>query len=540
MAMGEGIFRFLQKYHDDERTRALLVVQFNGIAMAVSLFYAVIQPRFHVHVPQWLFLALPAALAVVLVLLARAVLPVKWLAQITVFLFWISFMAGIAYSGGIYSLVMPWLALMPIMAHLLVNHNASKVWLGVVLISAVLFNFFFKDANVLSDGSAPWRSSFSIVGLVTVSYFFTHLYYKATKKNIDQVNAQNIRLLDQQEEIQTQNEELVQQRNEIISQRDFIQRQNDLLSSQNRQIEHVNRELRKRVEEIFQRNSVLERHWHTLLQISKSRAVNFGDFGEAMRYLTQVAADTLQTSRVSVWAINRERNSLQCLVLYDAATRNHREEEDLLLTNFPRYFEALKREGVISAKQAAYNEDTFEFKQSYLEPRHIESMMDAPYFIDGELAGVLCCEQTESARHWTPEDILFAQALADIVTLAYRANQRRDYERRIRLHRREIVRINQSLEDRVRERTRELEAQNNQLAEYAYINSHLLRGPLSRLLGLINLIDYAALADKKEKELIEHLRQSGTELDEVVRKINDAIVERGELNRKTFFDKEKN
>lgn len=529
-----SVQRFIEGYEGEDATRALLVVQFSLIAIFISFFYAIIHPYFQFHVPRVIFFLLPAVLTGNLVFLVRASFGLQQMAQLVIASFWASFVAGIWYSGGIYSLVLPWLALMPIMAHLLINHRASKIWLAVSLLSVLFFNFFAKDPSVLDDRSAPWRSSFSLVGLLTVIYFFTHLFHRAKDRMMNAIKLKNEELLEHQEEIQSQNEALVQQRNEIVSQRDFILKQNGLLTAQNHQIDLVNKELKQRVHEIIARSGILEKHWHTLLEISKSRSINFGDFGEAMQYLTQRAADSLQTSRVSVWSLNEERDRIQCLVLYDRSVGKHIVEEELLLKDFPRYFEALRKEDVIPADEAQYNLQTLEFKTHYLEPKHIYSMMDTPYFIDGKLAGVLCCEHTDEYRHWTPEDILFAQALSDVVTLAYRSNQRREYERKIRQHRKEIVRVNQSLEERVRIRTRELEVQNEQLAEYAYINSHLLRGPLSRILGLINLIDYTDNSQVKEKELIEHLRQSGAELDDVVRKINEAIVDGHTLTRNTL------
>lgn len=85
----------------------------------------------------------------------------------------------------------------------------------------------------------------------------------------------------------------------------------------------------------------------------------------------------------------------------------------------------------------------------------------------------------------------------------------------------QIEKMNEILEDRVKQRTQELEIQNKRLAEYAFINSHLLRGPLSRILGLINLLDQDKTMEKAE--LILLLRKSGNELDAIVKKITDAL-----------------
>ncbi|MFZ6000373.1 MAG: hypothetical protein ACOYW3_07665, partial [Bacteroidota bacterium] len=108
-----------------------------------------------------------------------------------------------------------------------------------------------------------------------------------------------------------------------------------------------------------------------------------------------------------------------------------------------------------------------------------------------------------------------------IITLAFRTAQRLEYERQLKDQKRKIEQINGELEQRVKERTSELETQNKRLAEYAFINSHLLRAPLSRILGLINLAERDQ--SLKEAEMIDLLKKSGDELDQIVRKISEAL-----------------
>jgi signal transduction histidine kinase len=94
----------------------------------------------------------------------------------------------------------------------------------------------------------------------------------------------------------------------------------------------------------------------------------------------------------------------------------------------------------------------------------------------------------------------------------------------------EITSINNRLEERVAERTLELEDHNRKLAEYAFINSHLLRGPLCSILGLINLLNNTSLSEK-EKEILMHLKESSHNLDDVVSKISKALSNGPELDR---------
>lgn len=94
----------------------------------------------------------------------------------------------------------------------------------------------------------------------------------------------------------------------------------------------------------------------------------------------------------------------------------------------------------------------------------------------------------------------------------------------------EIQSINESLEIRVQERTGALEAKNKQLAEYAFINSHVLRSPVSTMMGLINLISYAKLQED-DRKIYEHMKETAQILDHVVFKINSAIDNGTHFNR---------
>ena len=91
----------------------------------------------------------------------------------------------------------------------------------------------------------------------------------------------------------------------------------------------------------------------------------------------------------------------------------------------------------------------------------------------------------------------------------------------------DISASNESLESKVQERTRVLNEQNQKLTEYAFVNAHLLRGPLCRIMGLSELIKSEKCADEIPKLAIL-LDSSVQELDEVVRKIT-AILDQGRI-----------
>ena len=92
--------------------------------------------------------------------------------------------------------------------------------------------------------------------------------------------------------------------------------------------------------------------------------------------------------------------------------------------------------------------------------------------------------------------------------------------RKIKINRALIKRINFSLEEKVKERTKELESRNAVIEQYAFANAHLVRGPLARILGLAALLE---MEGEKTEELRDLLR-SAQSLDEVIREINQILT----------------
>lgn len=81
----------------------------------------------------------------------------------------------------------------------------------------------------------------------------------------------------------------------------------------------------------------------------------------------------------------------------------------------------------------------------------------------------------------------------------------------------EISAANASLEQQIAQRTERLQKQNERLRQYSHSNSHLVRAPLSRLLGLINVLELGNLNEDEKKELIKNVLSSAHELDEIIK-----------------------
>jgi hypothetical protein len=323
------------------------------------------------------------------------------------------------------------------------------------------------------------------------------------------------------EEIQSQNEKLKQSQEEVASQRDQIAAQKNHIAQVNERMAY------------FQTR---------LMNLTLSNPIQLGRWEESINIITHVASVSAQVSRVSIWEYVAEEKKIVCLALYNAKQQNFELGMQLYAQDFPIYFQAIARKELIVASDAHTHAVTSEFSANYLKPLHINSMLDAPFFVDGELKGVICFEHQDSLREWTMEEVSFAKSLADIITIAYKSMLRRldleqiqqqsleiGFQNQILIQQKELIdTINQSLEARIKERTQKLEWQNQQLAEYTFINAHHLRGPLCRIIGLVNLMEIPEY-NHETSDFIAKIRVATEELDSVIRTINQRLEEGSNL-----------
>ena len=134
--------------------------------------------------------------------------------------------------------------------------------------------------------------------------------------------------------------------------------------------------------------------------------------------LTESAAQMSGVERVSIWALDSEHQELLCLDLFELSPRHHSKDQSIHASQYPFYFQALRAGSSISADDAYNHPLTAEFAADYLPLNGVTAMLDTPIHIRGELQGVLCLEQVGSCQPWTSAHGLFAQAVANLVTLA--------------------------------------------------------------------------------------------------------------------------
>lgn len=137
-----------------------------------------------------------------------------------------------------------------------------------------------------------------------------------------------------------------------------------------------------------------------------------------------------------------------------------------------------------------------------------------------------------------------AQLEAANAELRREIQQRKKTEEQLRLHEQEILKLNASLEEKVRERTIQLEEMNEELESFSYSVSHDLRAPLKNMEGMASMLKelYASQLDENGNTLIEHINTNAQRMDRLITgflqfsKVGQQLVHKEQFDIKAQFE----
>jgi len=164
---------------------------------------------------------------------------------------------------------------------------------------------------------------------------------------------------------------------------------------------------------------------HILFELAKQ---DDADLQSALRRITEADARRLQVERVSVWLFNVDHTEIVCENLFCLTPGRHERGARLAASRAPRYFQALEGSRFIDARDAQQDPRTNEFAEDYLRPLGITSMMDVPVRLHGKVVGVVCHEHIGPQKMWGLAEQMFASSIADLVSIALEAEERRRAE----------------------------------------------------------------------------------------------------------------
>ena len=182
-----------------------------------------------------------------------------------------------------------------------------------------------------------------------------------------------------------------------------------------------------------------------LLRIARLPVDRATSLEEAFGWVTSLAAQVLSVERSSIWLYRPSRDGIVCADLFVGSSESHSTGAVLLAHDFPRYFAAVATARALVADDARQHPDTAEFRDVYLIPNGITSMLDSPIFHEGEMIGVVCHEHVGDPRTWTPDEVHFAASVADLASLIREEHEHRHAQASLR-RQEEALRQSQKME----------------------------------------------------------------------------------------------
>jgi len=177
--------------------------------------------------------------------------------------------------------------------------------------------------------------------------------------------------------------------------------------------------------EYLKRNKVIEiesEYTKKLIDVLISQSHNplfyVGNTIDGAKILTNEVTETINTDRCSIWLYNEDKTSIICEQLFVKSENKWYSGTELFKKDFESYFTSLIYNPIIIANDAETHQATNCFKDSYLKPLGIKSMLDVPIIYGGDIIGVICIESL-TKREWTNLEVNFAQILSSLYSFAY-------------------------------------------------------------------------------------------------------------------------
>lgn len=168
-------------------------------------------------------------------------------------------------------------------------------------------------------------------------------------------------------------------------------------------------------ENLSKKQNYLQRSHEALEYLTKFSTT---ELREAMRKVISRTASVMQVDRVSVWFYEDlgQIEIFSCEGIYTLSTHSFSDHVKGSSQEFPCYFKRIKTHSQLIIPDPTDAELNQEL-HSYLTTFHIISKLDIPIVFEGNLLGVLCCEETHNQREWQLEDLHFGKTIAEIIAI---------------------------------------------------------------------------------------------------------------------------
>lgn len=151
---------------------------------------------------------------------------------------------------------------------------------------------------------------------------------------------------------------------------------------------------------------------------------------DARGYLTALAAQLTRwvgCARAGLWVfVETARGpALQCVAMVDTSAGERVVlPTDMVAADHPAYFQCLLDEGCVVADDALTHPAVASYLAEYLVPEGVRSLLDVCHSVNGELFGVVTCEQIGAPAPWSARQLQTVRQLVARAGLTLREASR--------------------------------------------------------------------------------------------------------------------
>jgi PAS domain S-box-containing protein len=214
-------------------------------------------------------------------------------------------------------------------------------------------------------------------------------------------------------------EKTQQQAEEMRAQEEEMRQNMEELEATQEEMRRKEKHIQNMLDGEKKRNDISNKNRQAIMELTKNKDIQDGKWDESLEKITSTIARQLGVSRCSLWEYNSRENKLTCAKLFLNSKEKFESGQVLLGREYPGYMEAVTAEEIIMANDAHTHAATREFSANYFQTHSIQSVLDVPFFNEGKIAGIICCEQQHEQREWSEEDVEFLKSCADLITVAY-------------------------------------------------------------------------------------------------------------------------
>jgi len=172
----------------------------------------------------------------------------------------------------------------------------------------------------------------------------------------------------------------------------------------------------------------LERQNEALSILSACKVDGQASLEAALGEILEAAAIVQDLEQTSIWVFVDGGAALKCTHLYRRSVDEHGTGPTIPVADHPEFFQRLGARRAMSVVDTTKDARTKRLHDAWLQDGSIRAVLVAPVRMDGQVVGMITHGHTGGPRSWSIDEENYAASTADLVALAFQAEERRRAE----------------------------------------------------------------------------------------------------------------